>query len=115
MMETTIYHNPRCRKSREALELLTTNTTHLRIVEYIKEPLTEDDLSKIIRKLDIEPIELVRKNEPIWKDIYRGKILTSQELIKAMIKHPKLMQRPIVVNEKAAVIGRPATKVLEVI
>lgn len=114
-MKTIIYHNNRCRKSREALELLREKTNQLTVIEYLKHPLTTSELTHIIDQLNIQPLDLVRKNESIWKEEYKGKNLTHQEIVQAMVDHPKLIERPIVINEKGAVVGRPANKVLEIL
>ena len=122
----TIYHNPRCSKSRECLVLLEeTVASHLtpaalkeaqiKTVKYLDDPLDYDTLSGIIKKLGISPLELVRKNEAIWKEQFKGKTLSDKEIIFAMITHPKLMERPVIVNGNKAVIGRPPSRVLEII
>ena len=107
MSELTIYHNPACSKSRETLALIKASGVEPRIVEYLKNPPSEAELSAIVRKLGIKPLELVRRNEQIFKNNYAGRKLGDKEWIKAMIEHPILMQRPIVVRGEAAVIGRP--------
>jgi arsenate reductase (glutaredoxin) len=107
MSELTIYHNPACSKSRETLALIKASGLEPRIVEYLKHPPSEAELSAILRKLGIRPLQLVRRNEQIFKDNYAGRKLGDKEWIKAMIEHPILMQRPIVVRGEAAVIGRP--------
>lgn len=103
----TIYHNPRCSKSREGLEILENSGKEFEIVKYLDAPLSEEKLRKIIELLDVNPIELVRKNEGIWKSDYKGKNMTDAELILTMVQHPKLIERPIVVHQNKAVIGRP--------
>lgn len=107
----TIYHNARCSKSREGLEILKNSDEKFEIREYLKEPLNEEELSGLIRKLSIAPIELVRKNEKIWKENYKDKDLSDKELIRVMMNNPKLIERPIVENEKEAVIGRPPSQI----
>jgi arsenate reductase len=107
MNELTIYHNPACSKSRETLALIKASGHEPRIVEYLKTPPSEAELTAIVRKLNIKPLELVRRNEQIFKDKYAGRKLGDKEWIKAMIEHPILMQRPIVVRGEAAAIGRP--------
>jgi len=107
MSELTIYHNPACSKSRETLALIKASGHEPRVVEYLKTPPSEAELAAILRKLDIRPLQLVRRNEQIFKDKYAGRNLGDKEWIKAMIEHPILMQRPIVVRGEAAVIGRP--------
>jgi arsenate reductase len=102
-----IYHNPRCRKSREGLQLLKESKQEFKIIEYLKEAPSFDELKSIIHLLGIPPLELIRKNESIWKKNYKGKELTNDEVIRAMTEHPKLIERPIVINKEKAVIGRP--------
>ncbi|MDT0555094.1 arsenate reductase (glutaredoxin) [Patiriisocius hiemis] len=108
----TIYHNPRCSKSRQTLQLLESKTNDFEVIKYLEDIPSEKELSEIIKKLGITPIELVRKNEAIWKEKIKGKELSDKELISAMITHPKLIERPIVIKEKKAIIGRPPEKVL---
>ena len=102
-----IYHNPRCRKSREGLQLLKESKQEFKIIEYLKEAPSFDELKSIINLLGITPLELIRKNESIWKKNYKGKELTNDEVIRAMTEHPKLIERPIVINKEKAIIGRP--------
>ena len=102
-----IYHNPKCRKSREGLQLLKESKQEFKIIEYLKEAPSFDELKSIIHLLGIPPLELIRKNESIWKKNYKGKELTNDEVIRAMTEHPKLIERPIVINKEKAVIGRP--------
>lgn len=110
-----IYHNPRCRKSREALELLTKNGAKPEIIEYLNTPPTEQELREIVAYLGVSPEEIVRKGEPEYKDNFKGKNLSEDEWIKAMIKYPKLIERPIVVKNKRAVVGRPPENVLNLL
>lgn len=110
-----IYHNPRCRKSREGLAILQDSGQKFEIIEYLKQPLTETELKSILNMLGIKPIELIRKNEVDWKQNYKGKVLSDDELIKAMITFPKLMERPIVVKNNQAVLGRPPENIKELL
>ena len=103
----TIYHNPRCRKSREGLAIVEASGQDFEIVKYLDDPLTADALADIISKLGKAPIDLVRKNEAIWKSDYKGKTLSDAQIIDAMVEHPKLIERPIVINNTKAVVGRP--------
>jgi len=110
-----IYHNTRCKKSRESLEILKESRQKFKIVEYLKTTLSFNELKSIIDLLDITPIELIRKNEAIWKDHYKGKILGDDEIIYLMIEHPKLIERPIVINKQKAIIGRPPENIKQVL
>ena len=111
----TIYHNPRCRKSRETLELIKNKGLAPKIIEYLNEPPSESEMKDILSKLDIQPEELLRKTESIYKDQFKGKDLSGDEWIKVMIENPKLIERPIVINKGKAVIGRPPENVLSII
>lgn len=110
-----IYHNPRCRKSREGLQLLENSGKEFEIVKYLENIPTENELKEIIQKLNITPLELVRKTEKIWKEEYKAKKLTDNEIVKAMVDNPKLIERPIVIHNNQAVIGRPAEKITVII
>ena len=105
-----IYHNNRCSKSRQCLALLPQEGVE--IIDYINNPLTKEQLTALIKKLGIQPLALVRKNEAIWKENYKGKELTDAEIIDAMIANPKLIERPIVETEKTALVCRPPELVL---
>lgn len=102
-----IFHNPRCRKSREGLHLLENSDEKFEIVDYLKNPPSEKELQEILKMLGFRPIQLVRKNEAIWKENYRNKELSDDDIIQAMTTHPKLIERPIVIKGKKAVLGRP--------
>lgn len=106
-----IYHNPRCRKSREGLQILEDSGKEFDIIKYLDDPISESELQNLINLLDIKPIELIRKNESIWKSDYNGKVLSDSQIIKAMVKNPKLIERPIVVVNNMAIVGRPADKI----
>jgi arsenate reductase len=102
-----IYHNPRCSKSREGLAILEASKVNFETIHYIETPISKEELIHIIQLLNISPIDLVRKNEAIWKENFKGKTLSDSEIIMAMIQNPKLIERPIVINNGKAVIGRP--------
>ena len=102
-----IYHNPRCSKSRQGLAILEASKLSFETINYLKTPVTLKELTEIIKLLEISPIDLVRKNEAIWKENYKGKKLSDSEIIIAMAENPKLIERPIVINNGKAVIGRP--------
>lgn len=102
-----IYHNNRCSKSRCGLEILNNSEQDFEVIDYINNPLSEKEITDILKKLNFAPIQLVRKNEVIWKENYKGKKLSDAEIIKAMASHPKLIERPIVVKGDKAFLGRP--------
>lgn len=106
-----IYHNPRCRKSRETLEIITNSGTEVEVIEYLKETPTANDLSVILAKLGMKPEQILRKGEKLFKEEYKGKRLTDTQWIRAMIENPILIERPIVVKGKKAVLGRPPENV----
>jgi len=110
-----IYHNPRCSKSRQGLAILEESGKAYEIIKYLENEVDVEQLKAIISKLDIKPIDLVRKNEAIWKSNYKGKSLSDKEIIDAMVTNPKLIERPIVVNENNAVVGRPPEIILNII
>jgi len=114
-MKTTIYHNPRCSKSRQTLEILNKKGEDVTIVDYMKNPLTKKELKNILDLLNIKPSVLLRKNEPEWKQNFKGKEISQDEIIEIMITYPKLMERPIVVKGKKATIGRPPESVLKIL
>jgi len=102
-----IYHNPRCRKSREGVQYLIDKKLNFEIIDYLKEGVSENDIKSILNKLKISAINLVRKNEKIWKENFKGKELKEEEIISILCKEPKLIERPIIVYKNKAVIGRP--------
>lgn len=112
---TTLYHNPRCSKSREALHLLEAEGETLEIVKYLENPPSLQELKQVIELLGIEPMQLIRTQESIWKEKFKGKELTEEEVIIAMVENPKLIERPIAINGTRAVIGRPPEKVLDIL
>lgn len=110
-----IYHNPRCRKSREGLELLENSGKEFEVIKYLEHVPTKEELREVINCLGITPDNLVRKNEAVWKDKFRGRLLSDEEILNAMIEHPKLIERPIVLNGDRAVIGRPPENINKLI
>lgn len=106
-MSYTIYHNSRCSKSRCALQKLKEENKDFTVVEYLKTPLRAQEIKKLLEKLGMKAEELLRKNEAIYKEEFKGKVLSEDQWIAAMEKYPKLIQRPIVVKGEKAVIGRP--------
>jgi len=111
----TIYHNQRCGKSRQCLSYLETSNHQFEVVKYLENPLNFNELTTIIEKLKITPIELIRTKEKIWIDNFKGKALSDKEIIQSMIDYPILMERPIVIYGKKAVIARPLERINEII
>ena len=115
-MTTQIFHNPRCSKSRQALQLLNDNDQDIEIVEYLKTPPSAKQLKEIIKMLGIKPRELLRKGEKEYKEAGLNDMdLTDAQIIKAMVEHPKLIERPIVIKDGKARLGRPPEQVLEIL
>ncbi|TNF29186.1 MAG: arsenate reductase (glutaredoxin) [Bacteroidetes bacterium] len=106
-----IYHNPRCTKSRQTLELIRNAGIEPEIIEYLDNVPTEAELKELISMLGIRPYDLLRRGEADFKDNFKGKELSDDEWIAAMVKFPKLIERPIVVKQKKAVLGRPPENV----
>ncbi|MEP1033553.1 arsenate reductase (glutaredoxin) [Ekhidna sp.] len=115
MKMITIYHNPRCSKSRQTLGLIEEKGRKFVVKEYLKNPPTKSELEQVIDLLAIKPEQLVRKGEPEFKENFKGKDLTDAEWIEAMIKYPKLIERPIVIDGDNAVLGRPPENVLKLL
>ena len=106
-----IYHNPRCGKSREGLAILENSGSDFEVIRYLEKVPTKNELVGILKILGLSPIELVRTNETIWKEKYKGKSMTDDEIIAAMITFPKLIERPIVIMDNLGVVGRPPEKI----
>ncbi len=115
-MTTTLFHNPRCSKSRATLELLQSKGIELMIIEYLKTPPDAETLKNILKLLGITPRELMRKNEAVYKEANLDDTnLSDDELIAAMIEHPILIERPILLANDKAAIGRPPENVLSIL
>ncbi len=110
-----IYHNPRCSKSRQTLQLVQEANKEIEIIEYLKTPPTFEELKSLVKTLGIQPEQLLRKNEAIYKEQFKGKTYTDDQWIKIMIKNPKLIERPIVVEGNKAVLGRPPENVAKLL
>lgn len=111
---TTIYHNPRCSKSRQTLALLEEQNIDFKIIEYLNDTPDSTEIKSVLKKLDKHAIDILRKNEKILKELnIKVNELTESELIILMTEHPILIERPIVVTETAARVGRPPESVLE--
>lgn len=109
----TIYHNPRCSKSRAALALLRENGIEPEVIEYLKTPPSAAKLRELVAMLGIKPDELVRTGEDLFKEKFKGRTLTDAQWIEALAENPILIERPIVVRADRAVLGRPPEKALE--
>jgi len=114
-MSVVIYHNPRCSKSRQTLVLIEEQGITPKIVEYLNSPPSEAELENILTLLAIEPDALMRKGEDEYKDYFKGKTLSRAETIRLMVQHPKVIERPIVVSNDKAIIGRPPESVLSIL
>lgn len=111
----TIYHNPRCGKSRDTLAIMKERGIEPTIVEYLKTPPTKNDLRSIIKKLGMYPEQIVRKGEDVYKQKFAAKVLSDDQWLDALAKHPILIERPIVVKGNRAVVGRPPENVLKLL
>ncbi|MBA3970573.1 MAG: arsenate reductase (glutaredoxin) [Bacteroidetes bacterium] len=112
-MAVKLYHNTRCSKSRDVCTILEKKKVKTEVIEYLKTPLTQKELKDLLKMLNMKASELVRKGEPLFKEKYQGKKLTEVQWIKALIENPILIERPIIVKDDKAIIGRPPEKVIE--
>lgn len=110
-----IYHNPRCSKSRMGVAFLETKKVDFEIVKYLNQTLSHKELKELLTQLQMAPIDLIRKNEAIWKSEFKRKELSEDEIIQAMVDYPKLIERPIVVKDGKAVVARPTEKIEEIL
>ena len=115
MADVTIYHNPKCSTSRNALALLRERGIEPVVVEYLKTPPSRDELAAVLARLGMKAEDIVRKGEEVYKLEFKGRSLTEAEWLDALVAHPILIERPIVVCGERAVIGRPPEKVLELL
>jgi arsenate reductase len=111
----TIYHNPKCKKSREGLEYLKSRTSQINVREYLSDLLTSGELDEILLKSGLRPFDLVRRQEDIFKRELKGRNFTGEEWKRIILENPKLLVRPIVVGKYKAVFAQPAARVDEVI
>ena len=102
-----IYHNNRCRKSREALQYLQDNDYEFEIIEYLKTPLKASEWKEVLALIDKKPSEVVRTQETLWKQEFKGKDLTESEILNQLAENPRLIERPIVIDGKSGTLGRP--------
>lgn len=110
-----IYHNPRCQKSREALSILEDKGLKPEIVLYLEQPLSRAELQNLLKMLDMLPSELIRREEPLFRENFKDKELSETEWLEVLLENPRLMQRPIIVKGGRAVVGRPPERVQELL
>ena len=109
------YHNPRCSKSRQALNLLREKGVEPEVIEYLKNPPSAAELKRTLKKLGFKPEELLRKGEGLYKENYKNNELKTDEWIKIMVENPVLIERPIFINGDKAALGRPPENVLDIL
>ena len=112
-MEIRIYHNPRCKKSRSGLEYLSSKGVEFRLVDYLKNGISREELREILMKLHVRPIDLVRTNEKIYKKQFKSMNFNDEEWIRIIEENPVLLRRPVVIGKYKAVIGDPVTNIDE--
>lgn len=110
-----IYHNPRCSKSRQTLQLIKDAGADVEIIEYLKAIPTKEELTLVLMQLNLKPIDIIRKGEAVYKEKFKNSNFNDDEWIKIMIEYPKLIERPIVIKGNKAILGRPPENVLELI
>ncbi len=115
MSKVKIWHNPRCSKSREALKLLEEKGVEAEVFEYLKETITKEDIKKLLKMIGAAPRDIMRTKEAIYKELGLKDVEDDEKLIEAMVEHPKLIERPIVIKGDKAIIGRPPSKVLDLV
>ena len=115
-MTAKIYHNPQCSKSRKTLELIEGQGVTPEIVEYLKTPPSRDELEALLKGLGLEPRELMRQGEAVYQEQgLDNPALSRDQLIQAMLDHPRLIERPIVIKDDQVIIGRPPERVLDIL
>ncbi len=112
-MEFTIYHNPRCRKSREALQYLEEKATEYQTVKYLEDLFDKKTLGDVLKKIKLNPSDIVRKNETLWKKEYASQYLTENQILELLVKHPHLIERPIIIRSDKGVLARPLENLID--
>jgi arsenate reductase (glutaredoxin) len=115
MNKVSIYHNPQCTKSRQALEEIKKSHYDFEVIEYLKKPLSQKEIKDLLGKLNMEVTEIIRKEEAIYKEKFKGSDFTNEEWLEILETNPKLIQRPIVVLGEKAAIGRPLENVIQLL
>lgn len=108
-----IWHNTKCSKSREALALLNEKESDVEIVKYLETPPSREEIQRLLKNLGISARELMRKKEELYKELGLAKVEDEEVLIDTLVEHPKLIERPILIHDNKAIIGRPVDKVIE--
>jgi len=112
-MTLTVYHNPRCRKSREAIQYLEDKGIPFDTVKYLEQSFDKNTLDDVLMKINKKPSEILRKNEVLWKKDYSSKNLTEDQILQLLVKHPELIERPIVTTSIKGVLARPIENLIE--
>ena len=112
-MSLTIYHNPRCRKSREAIQYMEGRGITLKIVKYLDQLFDVNSLGEVLKKIDMKPSEIVRRNEILWKKEYDGNNLSEDQILKLLVEQPRLIERPIVTLGNKGILARPIESLIE--
>ena len=115
MSKVTIWHNPRCSKSRNAATLLEEQGVDAEVVKYLETPPSKDEIKEVLKMLGISARELMRTKEAIYKELGLKDVEDEEKLIEAMVEHPKLIERPIVIKDGKAAIGRPIEKIVDLL
>ena len=111
----TIYHNPRCSKSRESIAFMEQQGVAYKIIKYLDANLSYDDINALLQKLNYSPIELVRTKDAFWQENFADKNLSDEEIIQTMVTYPKIIERPVVVNGSKAIVARPTEKIYQIL
>ncbi len=114
MNRITIWHNPRCSKSREALKLLEERGSEVEVFKYLDEEITKEDIKNLLKMIGAKPRDIMRTKEAIYKELELKDVEDDEKLIEAMVEHHKLIERPIVIKNGKAIIGRPPERVLKI-
>lgn len=115
MKTVRIYYNPRCSKCRATLALIEERGHNTEVIEYLKTPPTREELRTLLHKLGRQPLDIVRKGEDVYRELYALRALTAEDWLDALVEHPILIERPIVVRGDKAVVARPPEKALDLL
>jgi len=115
MSKIKIWHNPRCSKSRDGLKLLEDRGDEIEVVKYLDKPHTKEEIKELLNMLGLSARELMRTKEAIYKELDLKNVDDEEKLIEAMVEHPRLIERPIVIKDNKAVIGRPVEKIIDLL